>query len=137
MVINNLLRSGINNSIIKMVQSMLINRVVELDNKMIKTTKGTPQGGRASPLLWRIGLNNLLDKLEKENRVKATAFADDLVVVIYENGKKEFDKKVNVIIGLIYEWGNESEVKLNAEKTIMISIGRKEITEIEVDGIKV
>jgi hypothetical protein len=45
---------------------------------MYESNIGCPQGGRASPFLWRIGMNSLLKKMEKVNGIKAIAYADDL-----------------------------------------------------------
>ena len=45
-------------------------------------TKGCPQGGVLSPLLWTIVMDDLLRLLYKEG-VDAQGYADDLVVIIW------------------------------------------------------
>ena len=44
-------------------------------------TRGTPQGGVLSPLLWILVVNNLLRKCKQKN-IKIVAYADDIMVLV-------------------------------------------------------
>jgi len=64
---------------------MLTSRVVYSTMGSAHSTKnvsrGTPQGGVLSPLLWVIVVNKLLSLLE-EAGTKVIAYADDLVILL-------------------------------------------------------
>ena len=50
--------------------------------KRFKITKGCPQGGVLSPVLWNMVVNNLLNKRANEIPGYLQAFADDLAILV-------------------------------------------------------
>ena len=46
-----------------------------------RITRGTPQGGVISPLLWNLVINEILFEL-KQGGTKAVAYADDVVLLV-------------------------------------------------------
>jgi retron-type reverse transcriptase len=84
-IVHNLERVDADRTFIKMTQSLLTGRAVQLDNIQLKTKRGTPQGGKASPLLFRIGMNNLIGNLNKVNNSRTTALADDTAIIVYSD----------------------------------------------------
>jgi retron-type reverse transcriptase len=64
-IINNLLKSAINGSVIMTAQSLLVNTKIMLDNNTYKSNRGCPQGDKASPTLWNVAMNDLLIELQK------------------------------------------------------------------------
>ena len=53
---------------------------LKYSTKRFKITKGFPQGGVLSPVLWNLAVNNLLNKQANEMPGYLQAFADDLVI---------------------------------------------------------
>ena len=133
-VMRNVIRANLNNTFTRMVQSLLCDRRVILENRETISERGTPQGGRASPLLYRIGANSLLAGLNSLNGVRATAFADDTAIVATGDNERELRSNVKGAIRTITEWAKAAEIQLNSEKTETISIGRTKIERIEVGG---
>ena len=68
-----------------------------------ETTMGCLQGGRASPGLWIIGMNGLLQNLEKDQHFNV-AFADDLTLIVNGCTHREIEEKFNQVIKIIGEW---------------------------------
>ena len=96
--------------------------------------RGTPQGGRASPLLYRIGSNDLLTKLNQVKGICATAYADDTAIVASGDTKQELESNVRAAIAAVSDWAKTAEIKLNTDKTEIISVGRTAIKKLEVGG---
>lgn len=95
-------------------------RRIEIFGKEIKTERGCPQGGVASPSLWNIGLNNLLVKLEKLKNVYNSAYADDNFLLIYSNSIELVETKLNVFLPIVtyavsvwFDNVKESATKIN------------------------
>lgn len=133
-IINNLIKANIDNSIIKMSQSLLTSRRIDLEGTVFESKRGTPQGGRASPLLYRIGVNNLLCKLNELLNTLTTAYADDTSIIVHENSEKELRAKVKTAIDLVTGWANGAEIQLNSKKTEILSIGKKTIEAVEINN---
>lgn len=137
MIINNLIKHNCDNSIIKLVQSMLINRRVVLNDIMYQSSVGCPQGARCSPLLWRIGLNKLLIDLGEIENLKVTAFADDLLLIVKSNNEEDLLNQLRKTMIIVNRWCRSAEIKLNASKTEIISIGKRKIEEIKINDIPI
>lgn len=99
---------------------------------MATSERGTPQGGRASPLLYRIGSNDQLTKLNAVNGIRTTSFADGTAIVMSGDTARELESKVRAAIGAVSDWARTAEIKLNPDKTEIISIGRTKISELKV-----
>jgi retron-type reverse transcriptase len=65
--------------IIQLLERRIVIARLGQEEITIKTTKGCPQGGVLSPLLWSLAIDNLLIKLEQQG-YKMLGFADDLVI---------------------------------------------------------
>ncbi|WP_443057113.1 reverse transcriptase domain-containing protein, partial [Streptomyces sp. IBSBF 2390] len=48
---------------------------------MRHATRGTPQGGVISPLLWLLVVNDILLEIEASRLVKIVAYADDVILL--------------------------------------------------------
>ncbi|WP_333765253.1 RNA-directed DNA polymerase, partial [Streptomyces sp. IBSBF 2390] len=77
-------RLGVDSTIITWTTNMLSNRKVmsTLGGATItkRATRGTPQGGVISPLLWLLVVNTILLDLH-DSGVKTVAYADDVVIL--------------------------------------------------------
>lgn len=66
--------------VLSLIRKFLVSGVME-NGVVIKTKKGTPQGGNLSPLLSNIMLNELDKELEARG-LRFTRYADDCVIVV-------------------------------------------------------
>lgn len=97
---------------------------------------GTPQKGKASPALWRIGMNDLLRNLEKLNQTYTSAYAGDLAALVSSDSKFELQQKVDRLMRVVSQWCDESEVKLNVSKTEVINLSANNLKEnLEINVI--
>jgi ribonuclease HI len=105
---------------------MLANRVVKAkseDSKIrIKPTKGCPQGGCLSPLLWCLVVDSLISELEHKG-CHVTAYADDLALVLDKNSFAACDK-MNEIMKVVENWCDRNQLHVNPAKTNMVRFTR-------------
>lgn len=87
--------------------------------------RGCPQGGCASPTLWKIGMNNLLKEIEKLN-VKFSAYADDLIVLISSNSLDELENRLNQLWQIIEKWCLAADLQINRKKTLFMFVGKRD-----------
>lgn len=122
----------INQWIVTWINSMLRNRIVrskvENDQNIYKPTRGCPQGGCLSPLLWSLVIDPLLIKLKK-NGFKVSGYVDDLVILV--SGKKS---RINAICGrlnwalkIVEMWCNDTGLNVNPDKTNYMIFSKSKI----------
>ena len=131
-IMRNATRANLDNTYLAMLQSLLTSRKIKIENQTLTSERGTPQGGRASPLLYRIGANRLLTELNQIKSVRTTAFADDTALVASGDSENELKANVKTAINVVQEWARAAEIKLNADKTGVMTIGRKAIRKMEI-----
>lgn len=137
MIMNNLIKVNLDNSLLKIAQSLFEERTIYLENTKKTAEIGTPQGGCASPLLFKIGINSLIKELNKNQKSSTTAYADDTSLIIFSNTKREVDETLKEQMNRIIKWCKQAEIGLNKKKTEVMSIGKKKIEEIEIENEKV
>ena len=138
-MVKNALKAGVQNDCIELLRQLLIDREVVFEaqdcTRTRFTSKGCPQGGTASPTLWLIAMNDLLEKLN-ELDLKKTAYADDLVMLIYGNRKGEIETTIRNAMRLIENWCDSTILELSADKTQLIEFGRKKLDKEVIIGGK-
>jgi hypothetical protein len=115
------------------VESMLKDRITSstlgADTLTITSSKGCPQGGVLSPLLWSLVVDELLETLEESGH-KAIGYADDIVV--YSNGKYEDtvrNRMTDAILGIL-RWCEKVGLRANPSKTTLVPFtNRKKISQ--------
>jgi ribonuclease HI len=113
---------GISTWVINWISAMLRNRNVKskMEGSSIRynPTRGCPQGGCLSPLLWCLVVDSLIMKL-KEKGFKVTAYADDLAITI--SGGTKFKNalcdKMNEAMRIIEDWCRITKLNVNPEKS--------------------
>lgn len=96
--------------LVSLIRKYLVAGVME-NGVVIKTTKGTPQGGNLSPLLSNIMLNELDKELEKRG-LKFVRYADDIMIVL--KSEKAANRVMNSIVKFIEK---KLGLKVNVTKT--------------------
>ena len=115
------------------VESMLKDRITSstlgADTLTITSSKGCPQGGVLSPLLWSLVVDELLETLEESGH-KAIGYADDIVV--YSTGKYEDtvrNRMTDAILGIL-RWCEKVGLRANPSKTTLVPFtNRKKISQ--------
>jgi hypothetical protein len=99
---------------------------MELDNNFYtrSLTRGTPQGGVLSPLIWNVNFDSMLDELNK-GPIKVIGFADDAAILITVTGidPKTMVQKIQTPIDKIVAWGAASGLAFNSSKTVAVRVG--------------
>jgi ribonuclease HI len=90
----------------------------------VRPTRGTPQGGVLSPLIWNIVMDKLLRKFVGKP-TKVTCYADDLALTstgvdegtVYANMQSALDRTV--------DWGRQQGLTFNPSKTQAMMVTNK------------
>lgn len=98
-------------------------------------TRGTPQGGVLSPLVWNIAFDELLD-LFNTGPVKIVGFADDAALVITGIDPHGMAQTLEHAIKKATDWGQANQLSLAAEKTVIVLFHRKK-KPVEPDPVRV
>lgn len=88
-------------------------------------TRGCPQGGCLSPLLWSLVVDPLIKKLTAEG-FKVSAYADDLAIIV--SGKKKFMSslcdRLNYGLKIVEEWCSETGLSVNPDKAYVMRFSK-------------
>jgi ribonuclease HI len=134
---------GVDYAMVDWIVAMLDTREVETQvghgTITVNTTRGCPQGGVLSPLIWSLVVDELLAKLS-EMGISCQAYADD--IVIFARGKFE-EALYDLVRGglqLVYKWCQSVGLGMNPSKTTIVPFTRKRklnSKEIRVGGVVV
>lgn len=84
-IVKGMRAKNIDNAIINWYKQFLQNRSVNIQHKGCNITryltKGTPQGGVLSPVVWNLGFDSFLKQYPDTGKVKVVGFADDAALV--------------------------------------------------------
>jgi ribonuclease HI len=115
---------------INWIHSMLKNRIVKskIDDNNIgyMPTRGCPQGGCLSPLLWCLVADPLIIRLKRAG-FHVVAYADDFAITITSNNKLQstLPDKMNEAMRIVETWCHETKLSVNPEKTFLMRHTRK------------
>lgn len=108
-----------------MLKSREIEAAYETEKIQYSPTRGCPQGGCLSPLLWSVVIDELLDRLEYDdnqgiiNKYKMSAYADDVAILV--TGRVEHEntlcESLNRALNITEKWCRETGLKVSAEKS--------------------
>ena len=97
-------------------------------DKMRIINRGVPQGEPLSMLLFALGIDEMLQIIEKEGKAKVTAYADDVVLVLKD------EENIREIINTFVLMSEERGLSVNIQKT---KIGyKKELKEETCEELK-
>jgi len=100
---------------------ILASRYAKVQKEM---SKGCPQGSILGPLAWNWSMDDLLNRLEvlEISGVYATAYADDLAIVVGENSRAKLEEKASVPINIICSWCDSYKLQIATNKTKAILV---------------
>lgn len=107
----------------ELISSYLDDRKVTLiDNYQSATQQlhqGCPQGSILGPDFWNICLDPLLNHLTSMG-AKIVAYADDLILLVEGNSRRDLEVTAQTFVDVIHEWAQDQGLTLSKTKTEMI-----------------
>lgn len=88
------------------------------------TTRGFPQGGVLSPLLWNIVVDGLLKRLEA-NGVFVQGYADDLAILAIGKFEHTASELLSRALGIVDKWCAEAGLIVNPAKVVIVPFTRR------------
>jgi hypothetical protein len=114
---------GINISIINWYCKILGNRCVTAELQGVKgsriPSKGTPQGGVLSPMIWNLIMNKLMLQF-KGCAVKAIAYADDVILIVTGKDPTTLVSLMQQALDRVLAWGRKNGLSFNPDKTCVV-----------------
>jgi ribonuclease HI len=106
--------------IIKWYMHYMHNRVATADLRGTSTSRllsrGTPQGGVLSPLMWNMAFDSLLSKFD-EGAVRICGFADDAALMISGIDPFTLVDRMNFALKTVAEWASNHQLCFSAMKS--------------------
>ena len=82
----------------------------------IKPTKGSPQGGILSPLVWNLIMDTLLTELQGDP-IRVIGYADDILLFTYGKDSVILGEIMQNALNKVNNWGNKHGLVFNPDKT--------------------
>ena len=118
----------VNKPIINLVNHLLTQRSITINHKghivQSKVSKGCPQGGILSPLLWNLVANDILQMLTHKH-IWCLGYADDIVVAIESASVTTCFEVGQFAISLIEKWCQNMGLSVNPDKAELLLVTRK------------
>ncbi len=115
-------------NIIRWYGNLLKSRSVQAQvqglEKTIKPSRGSPQGGVLSPLVWNIIMDSFLSQYKK-GPVKALGYADDILLYVTGTDMNVMEEFLQESMDKVLEWGNSNGLSFNPKKTQMVLFTNK------------
>ena len=112
----------------KWIVNLLKTRIVTTSkgntSTTVKATRGCPQGGVISPLLWCLVVDELLSKLNGRN-IDTQAYSDDGAIIITGKNLQQICKKAQEGINMAVEWSKKNDLTIHPNKTNMVLFTNK------------
>lgn len=91
-----------------------------------RAARGCPQGSVLGPACWNLMFDGLLRVLERELGNKFVAYADDLVVVVSGNSRRDIEINGQRAVDLIAKWCESAKLQISDRKTEAIVLRAEE-----------
>ena len=109
--------------VVKWIENLLATRVAHAtlggDHFKVQVTRGCPQGGVLSPLLWTLVIDDLLRLMERY-RVYVQAYADDVVILVQGRQTGPVRDRIQQALQLVNRWCQSRGLTINPRKTEMV-----------------
>lgn len=110
--------------IVRMLSSRTVEATICGSSIKLGVTRGCPQGGILSPILWCMVIDSLLAKLN-DSGLFAQGYSDDVSTLICGNFVATIGDLMRTAIKLIEAWCLECKLKVNPVKTKMIFFSKR------------
>jgi hypothetical protein len=94
----------------------------------VKATRGCPQGGVLSPLLWCLVVDELLTKLNKKH-IDTQAYSDDGTIIVTGKHLPSLCTKTQMGINMAVEWSTKNDLTIHPNKTNMVLFTNKKTNQ--------
>ncbi len=110
----------------KVLRTRIIKADLQGEEKSLCPTKGSPQGGVLSPLVWILIMDSLLTKFQV-GPIRVTGYADDVLLLVAGNSPKEMGELMQVALEEVDGWARVHGLVFNPAKTqvMMCNRGRR------------
>lgn len=118
-------------------QSLLTGRKILFGGKAHRAVRGCPQGGKASPTLWSIAINDLLIRLAKQKNVTVVGYADGIGLLLSANRLRDLQSLLDDAWKIMKSWCREAQLELNLAKTEFVNCSRAKknrCIELRIEG---
>ncbi len=95
-------------------------------------TRGTPQGGVLSPILWNLAFDSLLKTFDK-GTVKFFGYADDACLITTVHDPKLERRRIQEAVDKCTKWDDKQGLRFSPKKTVAV-LFRKQNTNIDPEG---
>lgn len=118
-----LLNRGVDETTTNWIESMLISREISASlgdtSIVITASKGCPQGGVLSPLLWSLVVDVLLQNLTQLG-YEVIGYADDVVLIIRSKCDATLSSRLQSALNHTSYWCTKEGLSINPSKTVII-----------------
>lgn len=105
-----------------------------------RLTRGTPQGGVLSPLIWNLAFDELLD-LYSTGPVRVRGFADDASLLVTGTDPNVLAELMQPAVDKAVRWGARNGLVFGAAKTVAVLFTHRRIKKLpkklKVDGTRI
>lgn len=128
LLVEGLVAKKVDDTTTRWVNAMLSNRRVKItllnSSVEVLTTRGCPQGGVLSPLLWTLAVDKLL-RLLSDQRIEVQGYADDLVIMVRGFCQSTLSCLLQNALSVVGKWCKDNNLNVNADKTVVIPFTNK------------
>lgn len=108
-------------NVYKVLQSYFDDRRVSIawggEKVSKRATKGCPQGSVLGPACWNLMFDSLLTDFEQQFPDSFIAYADDLLVLVKGESRREIEIEGQRVVDRIVQWSRKARLELSARKT--------------------
>ena len=130
-MVQGLRRHGTRESITRWISFMLTHRVAETSmlgvHSKKEVTRGCPQGGILSPLLWNLIVDDLLEVTQGVVAIHGQAFADDVVACSSGPVPEVVGGTLQRALNRLNEWSTNHHLRFCPRKTKAVIFTRKKV----------
>ena len=134
---------GFHTSIVNWIHTMLAKREItsELGGSSItvRATKGCPQGGVFSPLMWSLVVDDLLKSLEAKG-FEVVGFADDIVILVRGKFDNIVSERMQEALEYTQSWCIKEGLSINPSKAVIVPFTRKRkfnLKTLKLGGVEI
>lgn len=124
-------RHGVHSSLTRWMYNMLKTREVTAtlydEAVTVIASRGCPQGGCLSCLMWSLVVNGLLDELNEMGGIWAQGYADDIVIYVSGKFASTVTQLLQQAINTTERWCQRNGLSINPSKTAVVPFTRQKI----------